>query len=385
MEESFRVRVKKIFGSLAPSASAPWSLTDDEVERRRWKLQDKDTSARDETPCSSSFYDFSNKDGNEWEIRSSIGLDNTLDHEEEEDEFDKVALGRENSGERLYMNEVTNRGSYLNMHNVLPNSLNGTKDPRANHHSARIRLKEDEDEAQKMNFPSTDSGTAIKDSHARISEDSVQRRSILKRTNNVADSKPQKRVRFDPGCKIDGEKTSEEFEYSSFSTSSMKTADSDGGFQLAQNGSTIPDYLLNPSKYKCYSFDSTSEFDEESNKKTCMDLLKSSKAKELGPELEIASGHLPMSVTFIPKKRAADAKAADISNEIKGIKEDYAEQSLPRAGFPVGIAAGESNHCEAIASDGTEPETGAAAEDTACLKKHSRNYRVHSISYDSDS
>lgn len=81
MEESFRVRVKKIFGSLAPSASAPWSLTDDEVERRRWNLQDKDTSARDETPCSSSFYDFSNKDGNEWEIRSSIGLDNTLDNE----------------------------------------------------------------------------------------------------------------------------------------------------------------------------------------------------------------------------------------------------------------------------------------------------------------
>ncbi|KAJ0103204.1 hypothetical protein Patl1_05410 [Pistacia atlantica] len=386
MEESFRGRVEKIFGSLAPSASTPWSLTDDEVERRRWKLQEKDTSARDETPCSSSFYDFSKKDGNEWEIRSSIGMDNTLDNEEEEDEFDKVASGRENADERLYMNDVTNRGSYLNMHNVLPNSINGTKDPRANHHSARIRLKEDEVEAQKMNFPHPGSGTAVKESHARLSEYGGQRKSILKRKNNIADSKPQKRVRFDPGCKIDGEKASEEFEYSSFSTSSMNPTDSDDGSQLAYNASRIPDYLLNPSKYTRYSFDSLSEHDEESN--TCMDLLKlvkSSKAKELAPELENASGNLPKSVTFIPKKRSGEAKAAEISNEIKGNKEDYGELSLPRAGFPVGIAAGESQHSEAIALDGTEPETNAATEDSSCFKKPSRNYRVQSRSDDSDS
>jgi hypothetical protein len=121
MDDSFRVRVEKVFGSLAPSKSpvlqsSPWSLTDDEVERREWR-RGTDTSDRDETPCSSSFDEFFKKDekaswrklrrarqedlhdlddGNEqsdrsfggkdgerdtWEIRSWIGLDSTLDRE----------------------------------------------------------------------------------------------------------------------------------------------------------------------------------------------------------------------------------------------------------------------------------------------------------------
>lgn len=121
MDDSFRVRVEKVFGSLAPSKSpalqsSPWSLTDDEVERREWR-RGTDTSDRDDTPCSSSFDEFFKKDekaswrklrrarqedlddlddgdeqsdrsfgGNEgdrdaWEIRSSIGLDPTLDRE----------------------------------------------------------------------------------------------------------------------------------------------------------------------------------------------------------------------------------------------------------------------------------------------------------------
>lgn len=97
-DDSFRVRVDKIFGSLAPSNSNTWSLSDDAVERREWR-RDKDTSsARDETPCSSSFDEFLCKnrrrnfrldddgdepvrDRDEWEIRSSIGLDSTLDNE----------------------------------------------------------------------------------------------------------------------------------------------------------------------------------------------------------------------------------------------------------------------------------------------------------------
>ena len=42
---------------------------------------------------------------------------------DEEDEFDIVAFGKENTGERLYMNDITGRGSYLNLHNVMPNSM----------------------------------------------------------------------------------------------------------------------------------------------------------------------------------------------------------------------------------------------------------------------
>lgn len=119
-DDSFRVRVKKIFGSLTSSSSQRpsslqstlWSLTDDEVERREWRRGDTGSSDRDEIPCSSSFDELirdrrrsfrrelqhdlddgeheSNTlrsrrmgtDGlDEWDIRSSIGLDRTLDNE----------------------------------------------------------------------------------------------------------------------------------------------------------------------------------------------------------------------------------------------------------------------------------------------------------------
>ena len=119
MDGSFRVRVEKIFGSLssapAPSAASPWSLSDDAVEKREWRCEDKDaSSSRDETSYSSSFDGLFPKkkkdrrqrsarrdlgdddvdgdddyeddgsrdmDSEEWEIRSSIGLDNTLYNE----------------------------------------------------------------------------------------------------------------------------------------------------------------------------------------------------------------------------------------------------------------------------------------------------------------
>ncbi|KAL6969198.1 hypothetical protein U1Q18_028922 [Sarracenia purpurea var. burkii] len=121
MDKSFRARVQKVFGSLSSSHS-PWSLTDDEVEKREWS-RGRAGSLRDddEIPCSSSFdgvfakdrrnsryagrdvetdLDDLNDDGHEkeeelgggpkrgdgddidvWEIRSAIGMDSTLDNE----------------------------------------------------------------------------------------------------------------------------------------------------------------------------------------------------------------------------------------------------------------------------------------------------------------
>lgn len=112
-DESFKARLEKVFGSLASprsssvpsSSSSLWSISDGEVERREWR-RCEDTSGRDETPCSSSFDEFLKKDrrrrgfeedleedpdeigerdedgaGDEWGIRSSIGLDRTLDYE----------------------------------------------------------------------------------------------------------------------------------------------------------------------------------------------------------------------------------------------------------------------------------------------------------------
>lgn len=102
-DESFRARVHKVFGCLPSSSPSPsasvWSLSDDDVEKNEWNRsslkQGKDDD--DHNLCSSS-YDglFKQKrrnmlenliddDGSSfddvWEIRSSIGLDSTLDNE----------------------------------------------------------------------------------------------------------------------------------------------------------------------------------------------------------------------------------------------------------------------------------------------------------------
>ncbi|BBM99566.1 hypothetical protein MPTK1_1g22090 [Marchantia polymorpha subsp. ruderalis] len=79
------------------------------------------------------------------EMRRMIGRDCTLDFEEEEDEYDKVAVGREGAGERMYMREVT--GSCLEICHLPPGHSGalGTfrRDARANHAAAAARLRED--------------------------------------------------------------------------------------------------------------------------------------------------------------------------------------------------------------------------------------------------
>ena len=106
MDNSFRDRVQKAFGSLSASQS-PWSLADGEVEKREWnRSRALDDDGEGEPPYSSSFNggleveiedlgeenddddDEENggkfgdgADRDEWEIRSSIGMDCTLDNE----------------------------------------------------------------------------------------------------------------------------------------------------------------------------------------------------------------------------------------------------------------------------------------------------------------
>ena len=126
MDDNFKNRVQKIFGSLQSSQSTSpqqlqrpplWSLTDDEVEKREWRRES--AADREETLCSSSFDEFlkeerkyrsgrllrkesdddldndddddgdssqshggrTDGDGDDWEIRSCIGMDSTLDYE----------------------------------------------------------------------------------------------------------------------------------------------------------------------------------------------------------------------------------------------------------------------------------------------------------------
>nr|XP_023875665.1 uncharacterized protein LOC111988130 [Quercus suber]POE82076.1 hypothetical protein CFP56_41844 [Quercus suber] len=418
VDDSFRARVEKVFGSLASSKSSPWSLTDGEVERREWRRDSNDTRDRDDTPCSSAFDQCFKKDQrasrrklrrelddqnddedeqsdrsfgggdadiDEWEIRSSIGLDPTLDREEEEDEFDKVATGRENVGDRLFMGDVSDHGSYLNSHNVLTNSLHGTstaKDPRANHLAAKIRLKEDEDEAEGEKYNSGGAhDSEVKGQHVETSEDCKQLRSILKRKDNNAVFKPQKRVRFDPSVGSVFEE-----EEKTMAASLMEPTGSDDGTLEGQNASGLPDYLLNPSKYTRYSFDSTSEFDEESNAQAYMDfinLVNKSKPPESKLEPADTSVDLSKPVIFIPKKKTSDAKAVSDSGVLNHNMEEDRKQFLHRAGFLVGIAAGEAQH-EVSAMEEDESQTNAP-DGSAGFQKSGRRYRTKSRSDDDDS
>ncbi|KAJ6390114.1 hypothetical protein OIU77_024349 [Salix suchowensis] len=186
MEDSFRARVEKAFGSLpssiiqtqqpssssSSSLSSPWCLTDEEIQRNQWIRDRKEESHETETQPQPYFdpdkphdVDFESDeierdlddldDGEEdsralklkpedyndeeWDIKKSIGLDCTLDYEEEEDHYDKVAVGREKAGdERLYVTAMDDYGIDIDSGNEIPNSFEDVaRDPRANHLAAK--------------------------------------------------------------------------------------------------------------------------------------------------------------------------------------------------------------------------------------------------------
>ncbi|XP_028057070.1 uncharacterized protein LOC114261065 [Camellia sinensis] len=220
------------------------------------------------------------------------------------------------------MSDATNHGPYLNSHNVLPSSVhNAPRDPRANQFAARLGLNEEKVEDQKYcsNHTSDDESIPkVEEPHIKASEDGCKLKSILKRKNNAASSKAQKHVRFDPDCKDDCEEASEKPRDFMTGTSSMENSISHHNSLLAGNTPGFPNYVLNPSKYTHYSFDSSSEIDDESNSQACVDLLKlvkMSKPKESGSQSGEVSSHLP--ITFIPRKKASGARPEDNSSEVK--------------------------------------------------------------------
>lgn len=258
---------------------------------------------------------------------------NLLQEEEEEDEYeyDKVACGRENAGDHLYTGDVSEDGSFLNSHNVLPNSLHApVKDPRANLLSAQVRLKEDETEAPKSNSVLA-SAAEIKEPQIKASQDDTYPKSILKKRSNEASSKTQKRVRFSLGCKTDSGGAPNALCYGS------------------QGGSGVPDFLVNPSKFSRYNSDSSEDEDDTIEQQACGNFVSQAKSfdgKSVA-EWENGSADLPKSYTFVSKKKSSDSKAVNDGNEVKQNKEVDSMQSV----FPVGITAGEVD-------DQTETNTG---------------------------
>lgn len=303
--------------------------------------------------------------------------------QDEEDEYDKVAVGRENAGDRVYMSDITDYGPHLNYHNILPDSFEEVKtvarDPRANRLAARARLQEDKEAAGSFNLLQEidDEMPTVADSEPKATRDGGIVKPILKRKDNLVDSKSRKRVKFNIGCKDHYEKESDQDQDNLMVASMDNTEASD---QLSENVSQVPDYIRNPSKYTCYTLDSTIENDE-SNLHAYQDFCKTVASMSASVELENASCP-PKSVTFTPRKKAGGPTAMDDGSEVKRCCEDSGVESAQRVIHPVSIAAEEAQESEACAMEEDDLETARVEKG---FRKSDRKYRSKEISDDSSS
>ncbi|XXG47122.1 hypothetical protein AAC387_Pa02g1819 [Persea americana] len=436
--------------SSSSSSSCPWTLSDAEIERKQWNRDkgDSDLSPdtyQQRTPSSSSSSSvfngfFSSEqinnnnnrkpsgskkpieddledlddddddddddvdedekekerdrpeedcDKEELEIRNGIGTDCTLDYEDEEDEYDKVAVGTENAGDRVYMSGISDYGPHVNYHNILLDSFEEVKmvgrDPRANHLAARARLQEDEEAAGSFNplQAHDDKMHTVVDSEAKLTGDGGNVKPILKRKDNHVDSKPKKRVRFNTGdtdnCEKESEQAQENLMVAQFVDNTTTVAEVSN--PLSDNVSQVPDYIRNPSKYVCYSFDSTND-DDESYLHAYHDFRKTVANMSSSLQLENAASP-PKSVTFTPRKKTGGPIMMDDGSEVKHNREDSSMESAHRVIYPVSIAveAQESEVC-AMEEDDLEMPKG---ENGIGFRKSDRKYRSKVMSDDSNS
>lgn len=174
-----------------------------------------------------------------------------------------------------------------------------TRDPRANYVAAKIRLKEDEIEANKLKA-SADQPSKSKEPQPEESSKAVPPKPILKRKENSSDSEARtsKRVRFNF--------VSEETAKKPADTCSA-SASSESVSHQGKSGAQVPDYLLNPSSYTRYSFDPTCELNEKSPTGEYMDIPKAVE------ELRTSDSESFKKVSFIPQKKTKDVRE-DSSN-----------------------------------------------------------------------
>ncbi|CAL9749838.1 unnamed protein product [Musa acuminata subsp. burmannicoides] len=438
MDDSFDARVKRLFGSrlfeTVPDSNFPessWSVVGGEVERQRWNRESGDGRDREGDPCASAFeeggcfakkmksarrdrerrfeddldevdddeedeeggggeYDLEDDgDREEREIRASVGLDPTLDYEEEEDEYDRRALNDDNTGDRVYMRDVKDHGPHLNFHTVVPDFIDASseethdfsRDPRADHFAAGVRLKEDKKAVENGHS----SLTRIDEEHPeqlpiKIA-DAINLKPILKRKESQVDPKPKKRVRFNPGCEGDQLKIIEEHKDShmvpqvverGYGPAVTRETNSD----LSEISQGIPDYLRNPSKYTCYTLDWSDKDDDETNKQAFEDfsnLVKRSNLDQMSLEIPV---EIPKSITFTPQRKPRDAMSIDTGS--RDIHEDSVNEPDVSA-CSTGIAAGYSpeNDVHEMEEDGT-----SVAEVSIRPRRAGRNYRSKSSSDD---
>lgn len=261
--------------------------------------------------------------------------------QEEEDEFDKVALGKEDGGEGLSMEDAVSKPRGVRI-----------RDPRANHVAAKIRIREDELEANNKFSPSDgDIPSKSKEPTQQAEESSipVQPKPILKRKENCADSEARtsKRVRFD----VVSEETSKKPEDDCSVSASLKSA-----LPRGRSGPQVPDYLINPSKYTCYSFDPSSESNEKSHtQEEYTDIPKDAEG------LESSESESFKKVSFVPQKKT---------------KEDVREEGGSNCSETKPVVAGQvSKDDRPSETEDGDTEIGQS-ENCNSLQRNGRQYRA---------
>ncbi|XP_074307622.1 uncharacterized protein LOC141642662 [Silene latifolia] len=417
--EEFSERVKKTFGNLlanvtptpTPSTlSNPlWSLTGAEIEKRQWR-RDQDTSDRDNNPCASSFDDFvscarknsrknlknykkefdndddfhafddDDDDGgddedkkggdlDDWDLRGSIGLDSTLDNEDEEDDYDKVAIGRENAGDRLYMGAVADKNApnFVPPNRMSPDSGDRRRDPRANRLAARIRLKEDDAEvgalAGKHKTGQAPPASAEKDPVSSAGDVNRVKPILKRKEHQESTSKPPKRVRFDPDV-------SDKNPPGNITRVNQPPLNDRVG-RVAQ----IPDYVQNPSKYTCYSLDSSNEINDKSN--DGLHEMNKSQNSESRFELENALSDLPQSITFVPKRKSDSSTGDAVNCDTSNNGDNDSKHSSTHSALIASLIDEDSRESEVGDMEIDGPETSAELCTTSRIKD--RQYRTKAV------
>ncbi|KAL6843401.1 hypothetical protein ACP4OV_026723 [Aristida adscensionis] len=430
-EEAFEARVKRLFGSrlfdAVPGSAFPaasWSVAAGDVERQRWakpsEARDEEEerageAARGDTPCASAFYDANgclrgrrrrprqdfegdlddlgddddddDRDGRGQEdrqktaeedeeegVRVSIGLDPTLDREEEEDKYDREAFGREDAADRVYMKDIMDDGINMSINSIVPDLLDDSieevyrhfKDPRADIRAASARLREDNDSAKvgdSHNATQAKEFTAV-GIQAKKAEEDINVKPILKRKEEQADSKPRKRVRFDASVKDPESEIFEHDEDSSMVPQSMDVVtEKEKNVIILSDSPGVPDYVRNPSKYTRYTLDAA-ECNDESNRRALADLhglVGRSNPNNMHAETPV---EIPSSVTFIPRKKSVDAMAVD-----ENPKTSDTNSSV------VGMVAGASEETDQCEMDEDDSKASSALQSHTTSKANPRRYR----------
>lgn len=120
--------------------------------------------------------------------------------QEEEDEFDKVAVGTGETGDRIYMRDVKYADYQIDDVSGCGDLQVTVKDPRANHSAAKARLREDAEAAGELDalqLSDSSMGTNLDAQDIKKEQSDIDNpKPILKKRENSMDAKSQKRVRF---------------------------------------------------------------------------------------------------------------------------------------------------------------------------------------------